>query len=104
MADFEINKNYYIKYHIRTNNGLEVSSPKYKIVSRKSIYPDVDTKPVPILNFDNGFVEVHLDPTNYISENNIETVVSGSFVLSRKTGNEVWKEVLRFSLIGEKLS
>lgn len=103
-ADFEHNKNYYIKYSIRTNNGLEVSSPKYRIVSRKSIMPDVNTKPIPILNFDNGFVDVHLDGTNYTNEQGIETAVSGSFVLSRRTGNEVWEEVLRFSLMGDQLS
>lgn len=120
IADFEINKNYYIRYSVKTNNGLEVSSPKYRIVSRQSIKPDIDTKPVPVLNFDNGFVDIYLDPSKYLKEisyqvtndngkietitESIEASVNGSFVLSRRLENSVWEEVHRFALVNEKLS
>lgn len=122
IADFEKNKNYYIQYMIKTNNGLEVSSPKYRIVSRGSIDPDVKTKPKPVLNFDYGYVDIQLDSRAYEEEiishyevnpetgekipvkEKIEKAVSGSFVLSRKTENGPWEELLRFALIGKKLS
>ena len=31
--DIELNKKYIITYTVRTNNGLEVSSPEYKLIS-----------------------------------------------------------------------
>lgn len=120
IADFEINKNYYIKYSVRTNNGLEISSPKYRIISRKSIEPDIDTKPIPVLNFDNGFVDVHLDSSKYTKEisyevmndkgqietivENVESSVNGSFVLSRRLEDGIWEELYRFALVNDKLS
>lgn len=121
-ADFEKNKNYYIQYMVRTNNGLEIESHKYRIVSRGSIEPDVDTKPKPVLNFDYGYVDIWLDPSKYeewiishyeenpeTGEKNpvkekIEKAVSGSFVLSRKIENGPWEELYRFALMGKKLS
>ena len=120
IADFELNQNYYIKYIVRTNNGLEISSPKYRIGSRKSIQSDIKTKPIPILNFDNGYIEINLDNSNYTKEisyevkndkgeletiiENIENPVNGSFVLSRRLKNGVWEELYRFALVNEKLS
>lgn len=120
IADFKKNQTYYIQYTIITNNNLEISSSKYRLVSSKSIEPDVKTEPIPTLNFDNGYVDIGLNASNYIDiikteeidengkkvivEQEIENTISGFFVLSRKTTNGAWEEVLRFALINEKLS
>jgi hypothetical protein len=39
-----------------------------------------------------------------LNERTVETPVSGSFVLSRKTIFSPWEEIHRFALINEKLS
>ena len=86
-----------------------LNSPKYKIVQRRSVSPAVDTKPILELNYDNGYVKVKLDPSNYIftpvvGEPPIEEAVNGVFVLSRATNNLDWEEVYRFALSGDHLS
>ena len=40
LIDFEANQNYYIVYKVITNNGLEISSPKYRIAS-KNLYNQI---------------------------------------------------------------
>ena len=102
-SDLEMNKNYYIKYIVRTNNNMEISSPKYKIVQRKSVSADIDTKPLLELNYDNGYVKIKLDSTSTTTEIG-EISVSGVFLLSRTTNMKDWEEVYRFSLSGEHLS
>ena len=99
-----MNKKYYIQYSVITNNNLEVSSPKYKIIQRKSIEPNIKTKPLLELNYENGYVDIKLDPSSMIEGDNNEKPVSGTFILSRTTDLINWEQVFKFALINDKLS
>ena len=102
-SDLEINKNYYIRYIVKTNNNMIVQSPKYKIIQRQSVTPEIITKPKLELNFDNGYVKITLDHSN-LEENGEEKAVSGAFMISRTTDFINWENIYKFSLLGEYLS
>lgn len=103
-SDLELNKKYYIQYSVITNNNLEVSSPKYKIIQRKSIEPNIKTKPLLELNYENGYVDIKLDSSSMIEGYNNEKPVSGTFILSRTTDLINWEQIFKFALINDKLS
>jgi len=84
---------------------LEVKTPFYNIVVRKSVNPnfivDIDLK----ANNENGYVNILLKRSDEGKKNN--EVVKGSFLLSRaseKTNFTEWEEVARFNLTSHRSS
>lgn len=103
--DLDENEKYTIVYSVKTNNGLEESSPVYWIFAQKSVISTMNAKLVTTLNYNNGYVQLSLigekDQFGY------EKSVCGSFILSRaseKTNYTQWEEINRFVLVFEKPS
>ena len=100
----EDNKKYKIQYTVRTNNGLEIKTPFYNIVVRKSVSPNFIVDIEPTANNENGYINILLK-RNPDKKNN--EVVKGSFLLSRaseKSNFTDWEEVSRFNLTSHKSS
>jgi len=58
--DIEYDNIYYIQYSVITNNGLSLSTPKYKIVNRELIDAQINTEIDTILNFEEGYIDIRL--------------------------------------------
>lgn len=88
---------YYIQYIVNTINGLTVASPKYKILPSSAVQPDVNISLHADLNFDNGYIQVHVkDESNGI----VEQPLTGGFVLMRAESDATsdWVEIQRQTL------
>lgn len=100
-SDLDENALYYIQYTVITNNNMEVSSPRYRVMQKASIAPEINTKLIAKLNFDNGYVNLSLQ--GELDDDGKETATTGSFLISRACsddGYKIWNEVLRFTLRG----
>lgn len=63
MTDLPQSTIYYIDYTVKTINKLIISSPKYRIIQRETIDPDIRIHSLNVeLNFDNGYIDVSLKP------------------------------------------
>jgi hypothetical protein len=106
----EKEKSYILVYKIKTINGLEYSSPSYRIIDRSTEESKIFDycKFTAIPNQDNAYVELSLQPLP--SENPFETksrYISGSFVLLRASSEDsysTWNELTRFVLASHKVS
>ena len=105
-ADLDVNKKYYLSYIIRTNNMLEISSPSYKIVQKKSIMSDLEIEKIlPVLNYNNGYIEIQIEGKKDFLGN--EKPARGFFILSRaseKSNYMDWEKISEFSLVSERPS
>lgn len=105
-ADLDLNKKYYLSYTIRTNNMLEISSPSYKIVQKKSIMSDLEIEKIlPVLNYNNGYIEIQIEGKKDFLGN--EKPARGYFILSRaseKSNYMDWEKISEFSLVSERPS
>lgn len=105
-ADLDLNKKYYLSYTIRTNNMLEISSPSYKIVQKKSIMSDLEIEKIsPVLNYNNGYIEIQIEGKKDFLGN--EKPARGQFILSRaseKSNYMDWETISKFSLVSERPS
>lgn len=104
-SDLKHGKIYYLQYSVKTNNGMEVFSPKYRIMQKRSIAPEIDVEVKAIMNYNNGYVDVNL--VGQQDEEGVERGATGSFLLTRSSSDDnfqVWNEVLRFGLYGQKPS
>lgn len=92
QQDITWNTSYYIKFIAKTTNGLEVSSPKYRIVQKQSVSPDADLKLVSTLNQSNGFVHLHIETS--------KKLLTGTFLITRMNSlyPSIWEELQRFDL------
>jgi len=100
--DLEIDKSYYIKYTVNTNNGLTISSPRYRIMQKISIEPEIKATLSASLDFENGYVNVNLKGDK--DEWGMETPATGAFLLTRAcvdTEYSVWEEISRFKLAAQ---
>lgn len=100
--DLPIDISYRIIYTVTTANNLTISSPKYKIMQKVSIPPEMEATLTANLNYDNGYIVVNLigSRDNY----NIEIPVTGSFLLCRSSEDSnftKWDEISRFKLIAQ---
>ena len=96
--DLEIGKKYLINYSVKTNNGLEVSSPYYTLISRQFIMAGFTGSLKAELNYDNAYVSLTLGA----KAGEEEKLVKGSFILSRsseETNFTKWEEIDRFNLL-----
>ena len=103
--DLDSGKKYKIIYSIKTNNGLEFSSPVYKIIKKNSINSVLKTKILTSLNYENGYVNIKLDGDK--DKKGEEIPVKGSFILSRsseKSNYQTWEEMLKFNLVSDRPS
>ena len=94
------NHSYSLRYSIKTINGLEYSSPLYRIIDNQTVesnifkYCDfVATK-----NIDSAYVELSLQPK---SDNTTKKYISGQFILLRSSSEDnfgSWHELTKFIL------
>lgn len=105
-ADLDLNKKYYLSYIVRTNNMLEVSSPSYRIIQKKSIMSNLEIEKIlPVLNYNNGYIEIQIEGKKDFLGN--EKLARGYFILSRaseKSNYMDWEKISEFSLMSEKPS
>lgn len=100
--DLELNKVYKIQYTVITNNNLVIQSPRYRIMQRTTIDPDLQADLVAAVNFDNGYIDIGL--IGHKNENDVENIVTGSFILSRACEDSnymKWEEISRFKLVAQ---
>ena len=80
-----VDKVYAIEYVIKTINGLEKASPKYKVIRQTGIFPEIPIEKIAVkMNKDNGYVSIELIDKN-------SQLADGSF------------QIMRASEIGEYL-
>ena len=93
--DLDINRSYYARFWVRTNNGLEVASQKYRVMQRRSISPEISVDLKAELDYDNGFINIRI-----VDIAPKDPVISGTFLISRAASNNgyVWEEFRRFDL------
>lgn len=92
---------YKIQYTVTTNNLLTISSPKYRIMQKPSIDPEIKATLNATLNYDNGYITIDLVGA---TTDGVEEPITGAFLLTRAaeaTNYMVWDEILRFKLEGE---
>lgn len=105
-TELESNRTYYINYSIETTNKMIVSSPNYRIVQNLSINPDIAAHLVPVMNKDNGYIDLKLQG-EINSTTKIEEAVTGTFKVVRASSLDnftTWDEVMKFSLYGQQPS
>jgi len=95
--DLQENEIYFIQYTIVTINKLIISSPKYKIIQRATIEPEIQAVLDVQLNFNNGYIDINLYPLH-------NQKCSGSFILSRADEDSTynnWEELTKFKFFKE---
>lgn len=104
-SDLTHGKTYYIQYVVRTNNNLEVYSPRYRIMQKRSIRPEIYATVKAEMDYENGYIDVKLIGEQ--DKDGMEKGATGSFLLTRACSDDnytVWQEVLRFGLHGQRPS
>lgn len=93
--DLDINRSYYARFWVRTINGLEEASQKYRVMQRRSISPEITVELKAELDYDNGFINLSI-----VDVPPQDPVISGTFLISRAASNNgyVWEEFRRFDL------
>lgn len=61
MLDLQYYTMYYIQYTVTTINKLKISSPKYRMIQRETIDPELYADLNVTLNFDNGYIDLSLN-------------------------------------------
>lgn len=93
---------YLLVYKVKTINGLECTSPTYKIIDGQSVpsnifkYYDF----IAVNNTDSACVELSLQPKKNVLENE-RKLINGKFVLTRSSSEDnfsSWQEMTRFIL------
>ena len=81
--DLDLDKIYYIEYKIKTNNNLMVSSGKYLIKQKVLYASDQLINILPILNYENGYIEL-----NFKSDKPL----IGDFIISKSDASSDFKK------------
>ena len=81
--DLDLDKIYYIEYKIKTNNNLIVSSDKYSIKQKVLYASDQLINILPILNYENGYIEL-----NFKSDKPL----IGDFIISKSDASSDFKK------------
>ena len=92
---------YKIKYTVTTLNKLTISTPRYRVMQKPSIDPEIKATLDVTLNYDNGYIAIKLVGEKI---DNMEEPTSGAFLLTRACDDSdfgVWDEITRFKLAGE---
>lgn len=90
--DLEINKSFYIQFCAKSVNGMEANSPKYRVIQKRSVQPEIETALVATLNENDGFITLTFDSD--------ADVILGTFLISRASSKNGWvyEELKRFNL------
>lgn len=92
---------FYLQYKVTTTNGLEVSSAKYLVMDQDSVDIDIPLALVSEMDYENGSIVLSFYPLKSNDPENVsQTIISGSFVLIRSSGEDnfgSWNEVHRFT-------
>lgn len=83
---------YYLTYSVKTMNGLEYSSPQYRIIQVNFTGANVDNiNLLSKLDYENGYIKLNLDTD--------KVVISGAFLISRACSKDgyAWTEIKRFN-------
>ena len=90
--DLDPNYVYYLTYYVKTMNGLECSSNRYRICQLRLVGAEVDIKLNANLDYENGYIGLSFDCD--------EPVISGTFLISRACSkdNYQWNELKRFDV------
>ena len=91
--DLSSEKSYYIVFTVTTTNELTVSTPRYRIMQRRSINPEIKVDLKAQLNYDNGYIKLTMS-------NEGDSVISGTFLIARACSKDgyVWEEFRRFDM------
>lgn len=91
--DLEENKSFFIVFTVKTINGLEISSKRYRITQKRSVKPEIKLDFHAELDRENGFIKL-------VFKNCTKSLISGSFLVSRASSDEhnAWNDFRRFSL------
>lgn len=81
--DLDLDKIYYIEYKIKTNNNLMVSSGKYPIKQKVLYASDQLINILPILNYENGYIELNFES---------DKPLIGDFIISKSDASSEFKE------------
>ena len=81
--DLDLDKIYYIEYKIKTNNNLMVSSGKYPIKQKVLYASDQLINIFPILNYENGYIELNFES---------DKPLIGDFIISKSDASSEFKE------------
>ena len=101
--DLIYNKFYYIEYVVTTVNGLKISSPKYGLMQKLTIEPEINAIVVAKANIENGYVDVYLKPKDPVKEIN-DLLTTGDFILSRACEDDdysIWHDISKFELYSQ---
>lgn len=90
--DLKKNITYYLKYYVKTMNGLECSSPRYRLIQSHSIGTEIDLQLNAKLDYENGYIQLSLTCP--------EPIISGTFLISRACSKDdySWSEIKRFDV------
>lgn len=101
-SDLSIDKTYRIKYTVNTINGLTISSPRYRIMQKLTIDPELKATLHAEENYDNGYITITL--VGEKDDNGLEEPATGAFLLTRSSedsGYIEWDEISRFKLASQ---
>lgn len=90
--DFDPNITYLLTYMVKTMNGLECSSPRYRLSQLRSIGTEVNLGLSAELNYENGYIGLKL-----VCD---EPIISGTFLISKACSKDdyQWTELKRFDV------
>lgn len=96
-TDLSLNESFYLVYSIKTTNGLEASSPRYRISQRRLISMLLEVDLVASLDYVNGAVKLSFVSPSF-------QIASGDFIISRACSKDgyVWEDFKYFSLASEQ--
>lgn len=91
--DLNVDESYYIQFSVKTTNGLELKTSKYKIMQRRAVSPEIEAQLIATNDFDNGLVRITI-------EDKVDPVISGRFLISRSCDKNgwVWEAFRKFDL------
>jgi hypothetical protein len=99
---FEQDVTYKVQYCVRTNNNLEVKSPKYLVMDSESVDPELRAKIVAELDYNNACINLNLIGER--TPEGREYAATGAFLLSRASSLDnfsTWLPVSNFRMTGE---
>lgn len=91
--DLDLDKTYYIKFFVKTVNGLEKSTSYFRLMQRRSVSPEINASLEATLQADEGYINLKII-------DKIDAVISGAFLISRASSlnGYAWEELKRFDL------
>ena len=100
--DLEIDQSYRIKYTVNTINGLKISTPRYRIMQKLSIDPELKATLSVSSNYENGYININLIGKK--DDAGLEEPATGAFLLTRACEDSnytIWDEISRFKLASQ---